>query len=173
MAHQASRSSHLITDESGNEVLSSSTSPRERSRLSWLAATILLINLGLVFLFLAGNYWFGSTASALAYLRGAALIPDAYAKDFGTSRVGERPLVTFYLANYLDHTVTIIGFQSKCTCVYSSRLPLTIQPGQVAPLVVNIRPNSHRIKISEQFKVYIDDKETPSLLLTVTGKFGI
>jgi hypothetical protein len=69
--------------EAGAQALDGqSPSARPRASMSWFATTLILINVGLAAICLLAARQFGSLASAAAYLRGDALIPDAYQRDF-------------------------------------------------------------------------------------------
>jgi hypothetical protein len=68
-----------------------------KSVLPWLVITGLGSGVALGALFVLATYLFGSVPSALAFLRGNGIIPDAYVRDFGTVSQGQQVSVTFSL----------------------------------------------------------------------------
>jgi len=84
-----------------------------------MALTLLLSNVGLAALVLGAWLLFGSVSSALGFIAGDRLVPDAYTKEFGTARAGESAHVTFRLTNYLGHSVKIIDVADRMAPVMS------------------------------------------------------
>ncbi len=147
-----------------------STSPAS-PRLSWVKLTFLLSNIGLALLVVLGWARFGSVSSALGFLAGDRLVPDAYSKDFGTAKAREDAWVTFNLTNYSNRTIRVVGFKSSCTCAYASDLPMTIPAAATAPLKVKIRSNSFKAFLSESIRLFTDDHRVRDPSLTVTGRY--
>lgn len=149
-----------------------------RPRISWMALTIILSNLGLGTLALAGWIEFGSISSALGYLRGDRLIPDAYSKSFGTTPAGQTRTVEFLLTSYLSHPVKIIGFKSSCTCASASELPIEVPSSATVRLKVDVRPKTNQagsssgFPISESVRLYTDDLHLMGPILNVTGRLS-
>jgi Protein of unknown function (DUF1573) len=135
-----------------------------------VAATVVLATLGLGSLALVGTYRFGSLASALAYLRGDRLIPDAYSKAFGVVDKGERPTVEFSIANSMERPVKILGANVSCTCLVTSGLPIVVPAYGRAALRVSARSKGRTGSYSQRLEVVTDVGELP-LVLTVKGTF--
>ncbi len=148
---------------------------KQQTRMSWMALTLVLSNLGLGTLALVGWLEFGSTASALGYLRGDRHIPDAYSKSFGTAPAGQTRTVEFRLTNFTGHPVTVVGFKSSCTCASASKLPIAIPPAATVPLQVDVRIKANQalsFQISEDVRLYTDDLQLRSPILKVTGQLS-
>ena len=108
-----------------------------------------------------GVYRFGSIGSAVAYLRGDELIPDAYSKSFGVVTRGVDGSVEFHLKNWGDESIKVLRARSACGCVVASDLPVDIMPGAKSALTIRIRTKRKSGRISENIR-----------LLTNTGKSG-
>lgn len=141
-----------------------------KKAMSWLTVTIILINVGFASLLAVGIYQFGSVASALAYLRGDGLIPDAYAKDFGTVSNEVQHSVEFLLSNYSKQPIKLLGTNSSCTCLTTDDLPVIVPPNGNTTLRVTVRAKSGPGSYFERLSV-ITDRGGPYLLLSVRGEF--
>jgi len=162
--------SPVSLDGDQKEVLAPDAPPSHKRTMQWLAITVILVILGFASLIMVGIFWFGSIASALAYLRGDGLIPDAYTKSFGTATLNERPSVEFLLSNYTKQPIKVLGSNSTCTCLVTSNLPLIIPPNGKAILKVNARSKSRSRPYSERVRVLTDSGES-KLFLSVQGVF--
>jgi hypothetical protein len=118
----------------------------------------------------AGRHWFGSTSSALAYLRGHRLIPDAYTKSFGAATTDERPSVNFLLTNWTEQPIKVLGANSSCTCLVTSDLPFVVPPKGRALLKVGARAKSRSGPYAERLRVITDTMQS-NLVLYVQGTF--
>lgn len=123
---------------------------------------------GISLLLILGIWCFGSSASALAYLRGDRLIPDTYTKSFGTVERGEICLLTFSLKNWTKQPIKVLGARSSCSCLVTSDLPAVIPPmGQLS-----LRVSAHAKNVPgpyfEHVRVFTDSDEA-RLLLYVQG----
>ncbi len=143
--------------------------PRKR-RLSWMATTIILTNLGLVISVLWCFVKFGSFACALAYLAGDRLIPDSYARTFGSVRSGDIIEVHFHISNYANIPIRILGSSSTCTCVVAEELPLSIPPSEGHSLRVKVSSGSVLGTKWEKLKLFTDLPQQPTLVLAVKGR---
>jgi hypothetical protein len=150
--------------------------PTQRDRriaggqMASITRTLTIAVLGLAALAVAGIYRFGGTASALAYLQGKELLPDAYTKAFGAVGVDDRPTVEFKLHNYSNRSVIAVGAHSSCTCVLTSGLPFTIPANGSAALAVRVRAKRGPGSYSETVQV-ITEPVRMSLRLRVKGVF--
>ncbi len=144
--------------------------PARRRAMSWLATTIILINVGFAFVLVLGIQRCGSAASALAYLRGDSLVPDAYSKSFGTVSKDERPSVEFLLRNWSKQPIKVIGVTRSCTCLATSDLPIVIPPHGEAILRVSSRMKSSLGPYSEGLRVFTDTEQS-NFVLGVQGVF--
>lgn len=147
-----------------------SSSPHKR-KLHWIAMTAILAMVGSALLIVMGIQRFGSVPSALAYLRGELLIPDAYAKSFGTASKDDLPSIEFLLTNYATRPITILGAHHSCTCVSASDLPMVVQPHGKAILRLRARRKWSKLGYySERVRLFADYGDLP-VVLHVTGKF--
>jgi Protein of unknown function (DUF1573) len=145
--------------------------PTARKRaMSWLASIVILVCIGCALLLAVGIQCFGSVSSALAYMRGEPLVPDAYTKSFGTVTKSERPSVEFWLRNYSKEAIKVIGSYASCTCLITTDLPFVVPPGGRAILRVNARARARLGPYSERLRVLTDSGES-KLVLHVQGVF--
>jgi Protein of unknown function (DUF1573) len=162
--------SGVSTDGGQNEAPAPDTPPASKRAMSWLATTIIFVNVGFALVLVVGIQRFGSAASALAWLRGDSLVPDAYSKSFGTVAKDERPSVEFLLRNWTKQPIKVIGSAGSCTCVATSDLPIVVSPHGESILRVSSRARSGSGPYSERLHVFTDPGQ-PSLVLRVQGVF--
>ncbi len=144
-----------------------------RKRLSWMASTFILTNIGLFFVVALGFYSFGSAGSALAYLRGDRLIVRRSSMSFGEVKQGERPVVTFELTNTSHRKITILGAKTLCTCVFTDDLPLSVPPGGRRSIGVAVKTSSRAGVIEEPISLYTDYPEQPEVEVRVLGRVSV
>jgi len=138
--------------------------------LAWLTATMVFMGVGLALVVVVGVQRFGSIESALAYLRGESLVPDAYKKSFGTVGKDERPSVEFLLRNWTTRPIKVLGVTQSCTCLSTSDLPMVIPPNGEAILKVSSRSKSTLGWYSERLRVFTDVGQS-YFVLGVQGVF--
>jgi hypothetical protein len=136
----------------------------------WLATTLILAGGGFALVLLVGIGRFGSTSSALAYLRGDRLVPDAYSKSFGTVTKDERPSVDFLLKNWSERPIKVLGVNQSCTCLTTSNLPIVIPSRGEAILRVSSRPKPGLGPYFERLRVLTDAGQS-NFVLSVQGVF--
>lgn len=158
----------LGADQKASLVPDESTA--KKMPVMWWASTAILVCIGCALLLAAGINWFGSASSAVAYLRGDRLIPDAFAKSFGTVSKSEQPSVEFLLRNFTKQPIKVLGSDSSCTCLVVSDLPLIIPPNGRAILRVSTRAKTGSRPYSERVRVLTDFREV-NLVLTLHGTF--
>lgn len=85
-------------------------------------------------------HWkFGSTAAALAHLRGESISLYPRLVDVGDGTPGEIRESVVELVNRTDETVRVVGGTSDCSCVATDNLPASIAPGESRFLTVKIK----------------------------------
>jgi hypothetical protein len=144
--------------------------PTRKKSPSWLGMTLILVSIGSVSLPLAAIHRFGSLPSAVGYLRGERLIPDAYTKSFGRVSKSNEPIVDFSLNNFTSEPVRILGGNSSCTCLLATDLPVDVPPGGRATLRVRARSKSRSGTYSERLRLVTDLGES-NVSLIVRGFF--
>jgi hypothetical protein len=159
-------------DGEQKEVLAPNGRPWRKRAMRWLATTTILVAIGFASLLLGGIYQFGSAASALAYLRGDGLIPDAYTKSFGIAAGGEIRSLTFSLKNWTKQPIKVLGASSSCTCLVTSDLPAVVPPMGRLNLRVSARAKSGLGPYSERIHLFTDPGGA-NLRLYVRGYFSL
>jgi hypothetical protein len=160
-----------VSPEPDREGVLATDARRARKRtLLWLATTLTLISVGFALLLVVGTQRFGSAASALAYLRGDRLVPDAYRKSFGTVAKDERPSVEFLLRNWSKKPIKVLGVTRSCTCLATSDLPVVIRPHGETVLRVSSRAKSGPGPYAERLRVLTDSGQS-NFVLGVQGVF--
>jgi hypothetical protein len=157
-------------DGNQEEALASGAPPAQKRAMPWLAATLIFVSVGFALLLVVGIQRFGSAASALAYLRGDRLVPDAYSKSFGTVAKDERPTVEFLLRNCSKQPIKVRGVTRSCTCLATSELPIVIPPHGEAILRVSSRAKSSLGPYSERLRLFTDSGQS-NFVLGVQGVF--
>jgi hypothetical protein len=155
-----------------NRRLAKGGSPSARSRmLSWTGLTGLLVIIGLGGLVVWSRAEFGSIESAIGYLRGERLIPDAYSKSFGSVEQGSAPVVAFTLTNFTGRPITVLGGSSTCTCVLLDKnFPLTIPASEHAILKIVVRTHRRRGGVAGSVSFYSDDPDAHAVVVRVSGR---
>jgi len=148
----------------------SGTGVRKGSRVAGVVCIALLSSLALAFLAIWAWIEFGSISAALAYARGARLLPDAFAKSFGTLETGEERRVVFSVSNRCGRQINILGARTSCTCISAEALPLVVPPGYSRPLQLTVRSASRLGTVNEKVLFYTDYPRQLRLVLSVTGR---
>ena len=141
----------------------------ERKTTSWLMLTFICTNIIVALVLVFAMMWFGSLASALAYLAGERLIVDTRSKSFGTIEMGKGATLTFHVTNYSGRPITILGSESSCSCVVTSDLPKRILPGERGDLRIDFRNRSLSGWISERATFFTDNPSQTRLILSIRG----
>jgi hypothetical protein len=162
--------SPVPSDGKQEEALAAGAPASQQRTMLWLGTTVVFICVGFALLLAVGIRRFGSTASALAYLRGESLIPDAYSKSFGTVAKDERPTVEFLLRNWGKQPIKVRGVTRSCTCLATSDLPIVIPPHGEAILQVSSRATSRLGQYSQRLRVFTDAGQS-NLVLGIQGVF--
>jgi len=144
--------------------------PLKRLATSWAARAAALSTFGLALVASGAVFWFGSLSTAVAYLRGDRIIPDAYTKTFGEVPARERPSIDFLLRNWGKEPIKVLGTNSPCSCLISSGVPVVIRPGESAVLSVRALSKGRAGPYSSRLSVITDDRES-DVVLTVQGAF--
>lgn len=85
-----------------------------------------------------GIYQYDSPDTALARLRGEAVVVEGAPIDFGTAAPGDRIESVVRARNLSDHPIRLIGGTSDCSCLSTEGLPVTIGPGEAAEVPVTL-----------------------------------
>lgn len=144
--------------------------PLKRLAKPWAARTTVLSALALALVASGAVFRFGSLSTAVAYLRGDRIIPDAYTKTFGEAAVRERPSIDFLLGNWAKEPIKVLGTNSSCSCLVSSGVPVVIRPGESAVLSVRALSKGKAGPYSSRLSVITDDRES-DVVLIVQGVF--
>jgi len=137
--------------------------------ISWLAMTLTFTSTGLLFLVALALYAFGSFGSALSYLKGDRLMVDSHLKSFGEVKQGQRPSLVFELTNTSNRSITILGAKTKCTCVLTENLPLSVPPWNRRSIKLAIKTDSRNGSIQEPVQLFTDFSGQPEVELGVLG----
>jgi hypothetical protein len=148
----------------------SNTILARRKPLSWIAMTLIFTNIGLGSLVALALYSFGSLGPALGYLRGDRLIPDAYAKSFGTVEQGEVRTINFQLKNMSNQPIRILGGRPSCSCLVVDQLPMTLPLNGECRIRVGVRSSLRSGRIAESIRLFTDLPSQSSLELKVVGR---
>jgi hypothetical protein len=131
--------------------------------------TVIFTNVGLAFVVACALLWFGSVASALAYLGGDRLLVDARSKSFGPVERGRTASVVFRFANASKSPITLMGVSSSCACAFAEGLPGTIGPGAERRVKVAIQTQNKVGRVTEKLRFYSDRPGQSEIDVTVAG----
>ena len=151
-------------------MIATEATPTKKRTLSWMALTLIITNIGLLFIAAFALYLFGSLGSALAYLSGERLIADAYTRSVGVVSQGEQHAVFFKLTNMSNQAVEILGANSSCTCLAADQLPVVLPPHGVFRLRIRLRPKSRPGQIAERVTLITDREGQERLDLKISGR---
>ena len=143
---------------------------RMAQRLRGLVWIALLSSLVLASLAVWARVSFGSLGAALAFARGARLLPDEFSKSFGTLEAGEEKTLVFNVSNWCNQPIKILGAHTSCTCISAEARSLVIPPGADRPLQVTVRSASRLGAVSESVLFYTDYPRQLRLVLSVRGR---
>jgi hypothetical protein len=86
-----------------------------------------------------GAWVYGSPAAALARLRGELITVTPGYVDFGSGQPGDVLEATVEVTNWTDRPIRLIGGTSDCSCVATTGLPITLQPGETRTILVHLK----------------------------------
>ena len=99
---------------------------------------------GLFAFFLLGGVWltFGSVGAAADAWNGIAVRVTPSIFDFGEIQADRDYVATFRLANRTSSQLTVLGAETRCTCVIASDLPRVLGPNQSTDIHVRLKQRS-------------------------------
>jgi len=86
-----------------------------------------------------GTWVYGSPEAALARLRGESLTVTPGYVDFGSGHPGDKLEATVKVRNWTDRPIRLMGGTSDCSCVVTTGLPITLQPGETRTIPVRLK----------------------------------
>lgn len=113
---------------------------------------------------------FGSIGAGLAIMRGDLITVEPAVLDIGQAQRGTTRTVSVDLRNLSNQPLTVIGGTSTCKCVVTRELPLTILPGQVSRLPIDLRFSGAVGDFRQQFVLYVDSVQRPKTVGRLTGR---
>ena len=140
------------------------TSARAGAIVGLGAGTILLVIASFAFLVT------GDLSAALAHLRGESITVDPGICQLGDGSLGEKKNVSVRLTNRTGHPVRIIGGDYTCPCKTLASLPLTIAPGETAPIQVVFTYYGFNGVFRREFVLRTDDDNQPFLKVFYQGR---
>ncbi len=129
----------------------------------------IVLGAGLILVVLTGatTWVYGSPAAAIARLQGAPLYTPGYV-DFEATKPGEAVERTVPVTNWTDHAVRLIGGTSDCSCVTTTNMPLTINPGETATVAVRLKvPASASGAFTRRVELWSDCDQRRAIRLTI------
>lgn len=141
------------------------------SRWRWDAITIAsgvvaILGVGLGGILLAGVH----PGDFLARARGELVSVDPPVTDMGTDVSGQAHRFTVRLQNHTDHTVKIVGGTANCSCLATGDLPISIPPGESAPITVTGSFKGTTGLFQNEFYLYTDDEKHHRVLARFKGR---
>ena len=158
--------------DSGNVILESTPGVRpwlDRPSVQWLVPIVVTTAL-LGACAAYGMARFGSITAALSYAGGQRILVDTALKSLGNVAPGSSSTLKFTLRNLTDHSVTIQGAQSSCTCAIVNDVPCVIEPRGSKTLDLKVTTPAGRKEIMGQISVYTDDADTSVIVLGYKGR---
>lgn len=140
------------------------------ARMAGVVATCGAILALLVILLGLGSWWFGSPQAALAHLRGEHVSVTPGLVNVGQGSPGEVCRATVEVSNWTDAPVRLIGGISDCSCVLTDDLPLTIPPGEVRSVTVQVKLPASTGAFSKTAAFLVGDQQLGVVPFRVTGR---
>ena len=129
-----------------------------------------MANPAMLVTYLAFTFHFGSFGSGIRYLNGDRILVSHSISDLGEFQPKQIKITRFELINRGSKVIQIIGSKSTCSCVMTSDLPQSINPGSMANLVVKVHPSQPAGSFSEQLTLYTDSNRQHTIELRVEGR---
>ena len=82
---------------------------------------------------------FGGVGSAMSWLNGKPFHISPSECRLGKQSPGTEVTVTFSLKNLSGNKLSVSGFESNCSCVFTEEIPATISPKETVRLHVQVR----------------------------------
>ena len=112
----------------------------------------------------------GSTAAAMASLRGQPLAATSRAVDFGAAAAGTEAVGRVTLRNLTGQPIRVIGGTSDCSCTAIHDLPLLVPANDTQSLAVYFRLPNELGAVSRLIWLYTDDPAAPLVELILTAR---
>ena len=111
---------------------------------------------------------FGSVSAGLAKLRGDALDVKRYL-DFGESEPGETRETRTEITNYSSKPIRLIGGTSDCSCITTTDMPLTIEPGSTLSFQIKFKVpgNSTVGRLTRTAEIWTDCDQHRTIKITL------
>ncbi len=128
---------------------------------------VLTVGLGIVTACLLG--WFGSLERAGAFLanRSYSIAPSTV--DLGSAPLGSVREADVHLSNWSTKPIRVVGGTATCSCLTTSDLPRTVEPGETVTLRVHIRFPATAGRFSHRAKFVLDDDGWHDAFFPFTG----
>lgn len=105
-----------------------------------------------------------------ARLTGRVLKPEPESLFLGKGDAQEVREVSLKMTNGGDHTTTIVGNNSSCSCVATADLPLTIRPGESRAARVRVRFGGLKGPFAHEVIFLTDSPSQPTVRAWVWGE---
>jgi hypothetical protein len=113
---------------------------------------------------------FGSTAAALSWLRGEAVITaDPLVSDVGKGAVREVRTFVVRLTNHSDRAVRLVEGVKDCECVWTKDLPLTLEKGESREVQLSMNFKGTPGRFQYRFVMSTDHERQPHLIVFFAG----
>lgn len=141
------------------------------SRWRWDAITIAsgvvaILGVGLGGILLAGVH----PGDFLARARGELVSVDPPVTDMGTDVAGQAHRFTVRLQNHSDRPIKIVGGTASCSCLATGDLPISIPPGESAPITVTGSFKGTTGLFQNEFYFYTDEERQHRVLARFKGR---
>jgi hypothetical protein len=105
---------------------------------------------------LGSTLTYGSISAGLAKLRGESIGAPSYV-DFGSAKPGEKLEQQVEVRNWTKVPIRLIGGTSDCSFITTSKMPLTIPPGEVISVAINLKvPSSDAGAFTRSAAIWTD-----------------
>jgi hypothetical protein len=101
----------------------------------------------------------------LARVRGDRVSVEPPMTDMGSGVAGQKCRFTVRLHNHSDHTITIDGGTTNCSCIATDDLPVSIPPGGSVPVTVSTGFKGTPGLFQQEFQFYYADGEEQGRVL--------
>lgn len=126
---------------------------------SWVTGAAIALTLAGAY----GQIHYGSVRGLVLALQGNGLLvtPDQF--DLGELEFGEPRDLMLCLSNISQHPITVTGCRTSCSCVTTSKLPLTLTGGEKGEITLAVRAAARTRRATQTITLYVAGQESSEI----------
>jgi hypothetical protein len=109
-------------------------------------------------------------ASALARLRGESITIEPAVSSVGEGRAGDERVFAVKITNHTDRPIRLVGGTTRCACIATQDLPVTLEPRVTQSVNVWLRFHGAPGSFQHRFEFFTDDEVQPRVAARFAGR---